>query len=169
MEDITLRRLIPEDWALLRDIRLRALSADPHVFGSSYAQEKDNDAAVWRERLESPDLAVFGIFDAAGDIAGMTAIAVAKDDPEKTTAKMWGSWLRPDLRGRGLSVPIYQRRIDWARAHPTIARIIVSHRASNAASMRANQKHGFVRTHEENHLWHDGVEEAHIFYELYVK
>ncbi|MDP2206274.1 MAG: GNAT family protein [Alphaproteobacteria bacterium] len=167
--DVTLRRLLPEDWRLLRDIRLRALAADPHVFGSSFAQEKDNSEDIWRERLESLDVAIFGVFDTEGVIAGMTAIAVAKDDPAKTLAKMWGSWLRPDLRGRGLSVPIYQMRIDWARAHPTIARIIVSHRASNAASMRANQKHGFVRTHEESHVWHDGVEEAHIFYELYVK
>ncbi|MFN7113844.1 MAG: GNAT family N-acetyltransferase [Alphaproteobacteria bacterium] len=167
--DITLRRLMPDEWPLLRDIRLRALAADPHVFGASFAQEKENTDAVWRERLESPDVAVFGVFDAAGDIAGMTGIAVAREDPGKTIAKMWGSWLRPDLRGRGLSVPIYQARIDWARAHPTIARIIVSHRASNAASMHANQKHGFVRTHAESHVWHDGVEEAHIFYELRIK
>lgn len=167
--DITLRRLMPEDWALLRDIRLRALESDPHVFGSSFAQEKDASEDIWRGRLESPDVAVFGVFDAAGDIAGMTGIAVGKDDPAKATAKLWGSWLRPDLRGRGLSVLMYEKRIDWARAHPTVARIIVSHRASNVASMRANQKHGFTRTHEESHVWHDGVEEGHIFYELYVK
>jgi len=167
--DVTLRRLTPEDWALLRETRLRALAADPHVFGSSFAQEKERGEEVWRGWLENPDAAIFGVFDAEGSIAGMTGIAVSKDDPAKVIAKMWGSWLRPDLRGRGLSVPMYQLRIDWARAHPTVARIIVSHRASNTASMRANQKHGFTRTHEESHLWHDGVEEGHIFYELLVK
>lgn len=166
--DITLRRLAPEDWQILRDVRLRALQSDPHVFGASYAQEAAQEDAVWQQRLESADVAIFGVFDGA-EIAGMTAIAVAKDDPEKTTAKMWGSWLRPDLRGRGLSVPMYQARIDWARAHPSVARIIVSHRGSNAASMHANQKHGFIRTHAEKHVWHDGIEDAHIFYELRVK
>lgn len=165
---VHLRRLLPEEWELLRAIRLRALQSDPHVFGGSYADEKDRGADIWRGWLEDADTAVFGVFDGA-EIAGMTAIAVAKDDPSKKTAKMWGSWLRPSLRGRGLSVPMYRLRIDWARAHPTVEKIIVSHRASNAASMRANRKHGFVRTHEESHVWHDGVEEAHVFYELRVK
>lgn len=162
---VSLRRLLPDDFALLRDIRLLALQSDPHVFGSSFAREKEYDDAAWRARLENPDVGIFGIFDGA-DIAGMTAIAVARDDAEKTSAVMWGSWLRPDLRGRGLSVEMYHLRIDWARAHPTVNRIVVSHRASNLASMRANQKHGFQRTHEEPHVWHDGVNEAHIFYEL---
>lgn len=162
---VSLRRLLPDDFALLRDIRLLALQSDPHVFGSSFAREKEYDDAAWTAQLENPDVGIFGIFDDAG-IAGMTAVGVARDNLEKNVAVMWGSWLRADLRGQGLSVKMYQARIDWARAHETVQRIVVSHRQSNAASMHANQKHGFVFTHQHPHVWHDGVTEDHVFYEL---
>lgn len=164
----TLSRLQITDWEILRDVRLQALQSDPSVFGSNYARESEYTPDIWREWLDTSDTAIFGVFDGA-DIAGMTSISIMRDDATRTAAKLWGSWLRSDLRGQGLSVPMYSVRIDWARAHPTITRIVVSHRASNAASKHANQKHGFVYTHSMPHTWPDGVEEDHIFYELRVK
>lgn len=164
----TLSRLHIADWEILRHVRLLALQSDPSVFGSNYARESAYTPDTWREWLDTPDTAIFGVFDGA-DIAGMTSISVMRDDATRTAAKLWGSWLRSDLRGHGLSVPMYQVRIDWARAHPTVMRIVVSHRASNAASKHANQKHGFTYTHSTPHTWPDGVEEDHVFYELRVK
>jgi RimJ/RimL family protein N-acetyltransferase len=97
---------------------------------------------------------------------GITGVAVDRDDPSKRTAIFWGSWLKPDYRGRGLSKLMYEKRIEWARAHATVRRIVVSHRASNEASKHANQKHGFIfmRSHEKT--WVDGVTEDEVYYEL---
>lgn len=164
----TLSQLQVADWEILRRVRLLALLRDPSVFGSNHARELAYTPDIWRAWLDTPDTAIFGIFDGA-DIAGMTSISIHRDDPTRTVAKLWGSWLRADLRGQGLSVPMYRARLDWARAHPTIEKVVVSHRASNAASRQANQKHGFVHTHTEPHTWPDGVTEDHIFYELRVK
>lgn len=164
----TLSQLQVADWEILRRVRLLALQSDPSVFGSSHARELAYTPDVWREWLDTPDTAIFGVFDGA-NIAGMTSISVMRDDLSRTTAKLWGSWLRSDLRGQGLSVPMYRARIHWAQAHPTVEKIVVSHRGSNAASKHANQKHGFIYTHSTPHIWPDGVEDDHLFYELRVK
>lgn len=59
-------------------------------------------------------------------------------------------------------------RIEWAKLQPTVEKIIVSHRASNASSKYANQKHGFVMTHKTGEVWTDGATEDEIFYELKI-
>src|SRR6218665_1850299 len=125
----TLSQLQVADWEILRRVRLLALQSDPSVFGSNHAREAAYTPDIWREWLDTPDTAIFGVFDGA-DIAGLTSISVKRDDASRTVAKLWGSWLRADLRGQGLSVPMYRARLDWARAHPTIETVEVSHRRS---------------------------------------
>ena len=100
---------------------------------------------------------------------GMTSVSIDRNDPTGKTALLWGSWLAPEYRGKGLSDLMYQSRINWAKDQPTVERIIVSHRASNLASKYANQKHGFVEIHKKEKIWTDGATEDEIFYELEIK
>ncbi|HYD19601.1 MAG TPA: GNAT family protein [Patescibacteria group bacterium] len=160
------RLFTPDEWPLYKAVRLRALQTDPKVFGSNYAREVPRPDEEWQRALTRADMGVFGIFE--GDaVIGMTGIVIDAEDP--STAKLWGSWLAPEWRGRGISADMYRARIGWAEAHPTARRIIVSHRESNLASKHANQKHGFVQTHLKPHLWHDGVSEPEVFYALILR
>jgi RimJ/RimL family protein N-acetyltransferase len=120
---------------------------------------------MWRSRLANPDIGVFIIY-ADREPAGMTGVVIDRDDPSRRTALLWGSWLRLDLRGKGLSKRLYDVRIAWAKRHSTCTRIVVSHRESNFSSKRANQKHGFQWTHSEEKIWNDGLVEKEHFYEL---
>lgn len=160
------RLFTPDEWPLYKAARLKALQSDPKVFGSSYALEEPRPDEEWRHALERSDMGIFGVFH-HDRVIGMTGIVIDKDDA--TVAKLWGSWLEPEWRGKGVSEYMYRARIDWAREHATVRKIVVSHRASNTASMKANQKHGFVYTHTEPHMWRDGVTEDQIFYELVLK
>jgi RimJ/RimL family protein N-acetyltransferase len=47
--------------------------------------------------------------------------------------------------------------------------VVVGHRASNEASRRAIQRHGFTPTGSTPHLWPDGTEEAHVNYEFALR
>ena len=165
MKNISIRKLGENDWRLLKEIRLKALKSDPLVFGSNYEYESKFTAADWRERLKSEDSAIFMLFAGETPI-GMTGVSVFRDDETRRTAIFWGSWLATDYRGQGLSKLMYETRLEWARAHPTVRRIIVSHRASNVVSKYANQKHGFVFTRTHEKIWADGVSEDEVCYEL---
>jgi RimJ/RimL family protein N-acetyltransferase len=165
---ISIKQAREVDWQDFRAVRLMALQSDPGVFSSTYQREAGTPEADWRSRLRSDDVAVFLIYENAA-LVGMTGIAVDWNDPSRKRALLWGSWLEPRVRRQGLSQILYRSRIDWAEKHPTIERIVVSHRASNLASKRANQRHGFRFTHSEDKVWPDGVKEDDIFYVLDVK
>lgn len=174
---ISIRRLEEKDWQEFRSIRLRALQSDPFVFGSSYKDEASKTESAWKRHLKPNDGAVFMLYeDSSPELTcniqarpiGMTGIVVDRDDPTRKIAVMWGSWLEPGARGKGLSQLMYQERIMWAKEHPTIEKIVVSHRASNLSSKKANQKHGFVFTHTVDKIWPDGTREGNVFYSLSV-
>lgn len=166
--NVSIEQLTEHDWRAFSEIRLRALKTDPHVFGSNYERESHFSEFDWRSRLQAKDNAIFLICENETPI-GITCVSVDRNDPTGKTALLWGSWLAPHARGKGLSKLMYQMRIEWAKGQPTVEKIIVSHRASNSASMRANQKHGFVWTQTTEDVWGDGSTENLISYELKIK
>ena len=163
-----IRQLTEDDWRQFSGIRLKALETDPQVFGSNYELESKFTEEDWRSRLRSDDSAIYMIYAGETPI-GMTGVSVFRDDPTGRTAIFWGSWLEPEFRRRGLSDLMYRTRLDWAKNHPGIERLIVSHRASNVASKYANQKHGFVFTRAHEKTWSDGLTEDEVYYELNLK
>lgn len=165
---IAIGRLTEEDWLEFSRIRLKALAADPEVFGSNYERESQMTETEWRGRLRAEDNAIFLIYDGETSV-GMTCVSVDRHDATGKTAILWGSWLAPHVRGKGLSKLMYRTRLEWAKQQPTVEKIIVSHRASNLSSKRANQKHGFTTTHKIERIWTDGATEDEIFYELKIK
>jgi RimJ/RimL family protein N-acetyltransferase len=167
--DIVIRRAGESDWQELRSVRLKALLTDPSVFCSNHQTESAMSETEWKEWLRGEDKAVFLLYE-KDILIGMTGIAVMKSDPSMKTAILWGSWLEPQARGKGLSKCMYEKRIEWAKKHPSVERIVVSHRASNLSSKRANQKYGFQFTHViEDETWPDGTREDNVFYSLSVK
>jgi RimJ/RimL family protein N-acetyltransferase len=165
---VSIRRLREEDWQELRAIRLHALQSDPSVFRSNHEKESAMTEADWKGLLQTEDAAIFLLVDEVAPI-GMTGIAVDRGDPRKKRAVLWGSWLEPRWRGRGLSHRMYQERLAWAQQHPTIETVVVSHRASNLRSQQAIQKHGFVMTHTVEQVWPDGTREESVFYTLTIQ
>jgi RimJ/RimL family protein N-acetyltransferase len=131
--NITIRQLTEDDWFEFSRIRLKALLTDPKVFGSNYEKESQMTEAEWRSRLQAKDNAIFLIYKDETPI-GITCVSVDREDATQKTALLWGSWLAPDFRGKGLSELMYRTRIHWAKRQPTVEKIIVSHRASNLSS-----------------------------------
>lgn len=166
---ISIRQLTENDWREFSQIRLKALQTDPKAFGSNYEKESQMTETDWQSRLQAKDNAIFLLYEDETAI-GITCVSVDRDDPTKKTALLWGSWLAPHVRGKGLSELMYKTRINWAKDQPTVEKIIVSHRATNLSSKFANQKHGFVLTHKTEKVWTaDGATEDEIFYELKIK
>jgi len=160
--EFSLRRLLPNEWKIYREIRLEALQEEPAVFGANYDEQFKKADEEWQNRLLDPDAAMFILVN-RDEVIGMTGIYVPKDTPDQ--AKLIASYIRKPYRGRGLSALLYRARLDWARGRG-LKSVIVAHRASNLASKGANQKFGFIYTHTDTNQWPDGIESDQHWYKL---
>ncbi|MER2519414.1 MAG: GNAT family N-acetyltransferase [Bdellovibrionales bacterium] len=166
MSDVSIRPLTPDDWQAFQALRLEALKAYPHFYCSSYQSEAGYDQEkIKKYWLNGGNKSVFGLFD--GDaLIGITGVFTWKEDAAGKTGVMGASYIRPSHQGRGYSRLLYQARIDWAMEHKEWSKLVVSHRASNERSRRANQAFGFVLTHKSSHAWPDGTHEDELHYEM---
>lgn len=158
--------LLPEQWSVLKDVRLAALSADPQAFGSTHAKELALSDAQWQERLENLENAVFVVMH-EGQPQGMLGLACK--EPESRAVVLWGLWVAPQWRGQGLSLMLQQAGLDWARCHG-VQSIHMSHRYNNAASRKFATCNGYRLTLEQQgYVWPDGQEEVRCHYELNIR
>jgi len=165
LSNIFIRALVPAEWERLRDFRLGALRAAPGAFALSYEECASWSPEQWQAGISAPTHQIFGLFDGE-NLIGITGVFTRREDPSGQTALLVMSYIEPAYRARGLSDLLYRARLDWIRASRRFRTVHVSHRASNEASRRANQRHGFVKTGAKPIQWPDGTVEDEIHYEL---
>lgn len=163
LEHIHIRALNPEDWRIVKDLRLEALRAQPGVFGGSYESEVKNPDDFWRDTLSGGNKQVFGLFD-DDKLIGITAAFTHRDDPSGETGLFAYTFLRPDYRKRGLSNYFYEARIAFALQHLKWKKLVIGHREGNEPSRHAMIAHGFEFTHKTRKIWPDGVEADEYHY-----
>lgn len=143
--DVELRRAGPDDWQLWRDTRLAALADSPRAFGSTLARERDYDEATWRASLV-PERGLKTV--AAGPDGTVLGMAGGWVPPDRGgAAELWGMWVAPAHRGRGVAGALIGEVLDWARAeaHPRVELWVVG---DNAAARRLYARLGFRETGE---------------------
>ncbi|HEY2442513.1 MAG TPA: GNAT family N-acetyltransferase [Streptosporangiaceae bacterium] len=90
------RRVRPDDWATLREVRLAALADAPYAFASTLENESGQDEQRWRERI-GRDTYFLG-WD-GGRPAGLAG-TFRQQDGDWHLISMWVS---PQARGTGLA------------------------------------------------------------------
>lgn len=138
---ISVHRLTPEDWSTWRTIRLEALADAPHAYGSSFAREERLDEADWRRWLEpSNGVVVIARLGerVVGGVAGFTA-------PGADVVLLVAMWVRPGLRGLGISDALVREVFAWAR-ETGWSRVELRVADGNAAARRLFGRHGFEPT-----------------------
>lgn len=132
---MSVRRLTADDWALFRDIRLRALREAPTAFGSTYEREVAFAEEDWRVRSRgaavatAPDgdtVAVGGTYD-EGDHLHVVAV-----------------WTDPAARGRGHATAILHVLLDDASAAGRI--VVLDVNVANPEAIAVYERFGFERT-----------------------
>jgi GNAT superfamily N-acetyltransferase len=104
------RRLAAGEGERIRDLRLRALQDAPYAFSSSFERERDRTAEDWEDLARS---AV--VFVAVEDDTWLGMVGVYLPDNSPETVGIWGTWVDPDARGRGLGRLLMDAAIGWAR------------------------------------------------------
>jgi ribosomal protein S18 acetylase RimI-like enzyme len=139
-----------EEWQVLRDIRLAALSDTPSAFGSTHAEEAEFAAERWRERAArgSNFLAYLPEVSTAEPV-GLAAGYVESPG----TAELVSMWVDRRARGRGIGEALIARVAEWARDQPgdlTVLHLWVTE--SNKPARRLYERCGFAPTGERQPL-----------------
>jgi GNAT superfamily N-acetyltransferase len=112
-----LRQLGAGDEDVLRDVRLRALGEARYAFDSALEREADLGFEFWRQRVSESAAglvgAIFAAIDEDGHPIGMAGGYLGEGAPERVT--LWGVWVDPGARDRGLGRELVQAVVDWAR------------------------------------------------------
>ena len=143
---IDVRRVVPGEWAVLRDVRLRALLDAPAAFASTYAREVAFGEAEWRARIGGGPwwLAL------AGDVpVGLVAGYATPEDGD--VRHLVAMRVEPAARGAGAATALVEAVCAWAAADG--GRVVSLWTADgNDRARRFYQRLGFAGTGERQPL-----------------
>ncbi len=94
-----IKLLVPDEWRVLRDMRLAALRESPHSFLSTYEKEKAFDEPKWRAEFGRGDWAV-SVHD--GEPAGIVGCTRESGTPIHECYLEY-IWVAPRWRNRGVA------------------------------------------------------------------
>ena len=141
-----IRQLEPHEWALIRELRLRALADSPDAFARTLAEALGENDAYWVKLAGSvtqPDGQVMLVAELDGRPVGL---AFGLFDRERaSTGHVAGMWVDPEARGRGVGRALLESVIAWARSR-ALDRLELWVTKGNVAAARLYERAGFADT-----------------------
>lgn len=110
---IDVRIFTPEDWQILRELRLAALKDSPEFFGGTYEEAESRKDQEWQRWPR--DGRAFGAFLDSQPV-GMAATWPNPESPEAET--LIGMWVAPSARSKGVAEAIIDAVVAAAEAKP---------------------------------------------------
>lgn len=135
------RRLDPDDWELLREVRLRSLGDAPDAFGSTHERESGFDEAEWRARAAGN-----GWFVALEHDEPVGIVAGYRDPSAPPEQRhLVAMWVAPAARGSGVAIPLIDAVVDWSRADGA-SELTLGVADGNERAASLYRRYGFVET-----------------------
>lgn len=120
MTEISVRALGDDDWQVYRDIRLAALEESPDAFAASHKREKQFDETFWRTRMSRSRRLVAEVDGAPVGVVSVGDVIDEEDidqdgDTSEAVAELFGLWVTPNLRGKGVAWQLVAAGVNRAR------------------------------------------------------
>jgi ribosomal protein S18 acetylase RimI-like enzyme len=138
MPPVEVRRLEVTDVEDYRMIRLAALRMESEAFGSTYEVEAARPLAAFAERLKTS--AVFGAY-ADGRLLGMAGFKQEDGQKDRHKGSVWGMYVDPDMRGRGVGLALIEAVIESARN--VVEQLTLAVAEGNSAATSLYRRVGF--------------------------
>lgn len=102
----------PDEWELVREVRLRALADTPEAFGSTYQREIAFAPADWQARFASS--ATFLAVE-TGRPVGLVSVLHPDEPTGRSVRQIVSMWIAPEQRGTGVASALVDAVRDWAK------------------------------------------------------
>jgi len=145
MISVKFRVLTAEDTAAYCKVRLEALERDPTAFGSSMEDHRKLSESDLRSRI-SKDPAnnfVIGVF-AGGELVGTAGFVRDTGVKVRHKGKIWGVYLRAELRGQGAGRRMLQMVVERAAKIQGLEQILINVTTTQAAAIAIYRSVGFT-------------------------
>jgi RimJ/RimL family protein N-acetyltransferase len=146
-DDILLRPIRLDDLNPFRAMRIEAVRDYPLSFTADLAVTLARTDDAWREQLAGATGDGSGVIMLADagqrGLAGMAGVFTPPQPKLAHGGVVWGVYVRPPFRGRGVGERLVRACIDWARAKPLVM-LRISVVAGNDVAWRCYERCGFV-------------------------
>jgi GNAT superfamily N-acetyltransferase len=138
---------VADEWELLRTLRLASLLESPAAFASTYEEEAELPAPVWRQRTSRLAVAFCD-----GEPVGLVGVI----ESEEQTPELIAMWVAPSARHSGAGAALVTWAMQRVRemGHPAVELWVAD---GNDDAARPYRRHGFVITGETaplpSHPW----------------
>ncbi len=153
---VSVRRAGPGDEAIVRGLRVRALTDSPDAFDSTLERELARSAEDWRRWLVNGATFILERADGAMGIA-----AGIPHDTDPSAAFLVSVWVHPALRGTGSADELVGAVLSWARAKG-LAEVWLYVGKHNNRARRLYERWGFRATGREPVRERDGAVEVEM-------
>src|SRR5512138_2429504 len=141
-----IRELERSEWALFRELRLRALAESPNAFARRYVDERGQPDAHWirlTESVTTPGGQIMLLAEEDGRTFGLVFGLFDREHPK--TGHVGGMWVEPEGRRRGAGKALLRAVIDWARLRE-LERLELWVTEGNDPAIRLYERGGFTDT-----------------------
>jgi 2-polyprenyl-3-methyl-5-hydroxy-6-metoxy-1,4-benzoquinol methylase/ribosomal protein S18 acetylase RimI-like enzyme len=146
---VRIRRVEPDEWEALREVRLAALADSPDAFGATLEDERRFDEARWRGWATGDgwagEVATF-VADGGASFAGMATGFHPEDEP--TFVHLFAMWVRPEDRRGGIGRQLVDAVVRWASDQPSVDQVVLRVTIANEDAVWFYTSCGFVGTSE---------------------
>ncbi|MDO8574177.1 MAG: GNAT family N-acetyltransferase [bacterium] len=138
--EVEVVKLIPEDWENFKTIRLKALSANPTAFGSSYKQEVNRPEEIWKQKL-----ATSWVYAAIveNQFVGIARVLFELGEHVQHVASIVSLFIDPAYRRQGIGKKIIRKIISDLHDQKVIVKIILTVNADQKPAIKLFEKVGF--------------------------
>src|SRR5450830_1112922 len=137
-------RLSPADAKSFQALRLFALQEKSSAFGSSHEEELALPMATIAARLmEKSDRGIWGAFE-GDELVGL--LGLARENMRKLShkASLWGMYVAPAARGRGVARALLLELLAFIRTVPAVMQVNLSVNAANLVAIALYESEGFI-------------------------
>jgi GNAT superfamily N-acetyltransferase len=140
---VTIKRISPDEWPVLRDIRLRSLADSPEAFGQRYDEAASTTDAEWESTASASAEGSRRIWFIARDGADAPVGVVQARRRQPFDCLLFSMWVAPEARRLGVGAALVDSVQAWGESWGS-KRVVLWVLAANEAAMRFYDRIGFT-------------------------